>query len=265
MTIAIILPHLKRFGGVRRFIELGNEFIKAGHHTTIYAGNTKGCVFQFNGDIKSWDEDINTDIVLCGDTSNWKSFRELKASTGKKFIYIIASAKNYVSRYKEALEYATPIVNNKKFLTEFPNAEIAEGGISDYWKSKTLNVLYHGRKGVHIEEQLADLASSGRITLMPLSGLDDNDLLTEYRKADYFVAWETSGGWNNMAAEAIASGVPVVTNGFNCEPFIDRCIVVKDLKEFFLDPMKEFRYSITASTLLEIFNKNICQVHLSNN
>ncbi len=36
MKIAVILPHIKLFGGVKRYLELGNVFVDMGHQFIIY-------------------------------------------------------------------------------------------------------------------------------------------------------------------------------------------------------------------------------------
>jgi len=66
------------------------------------------------------------------------------------------------------------------------------------------------------------------------------------------VAWEMEGGFSNTAAEALACGLPVVTNGNNCEPFLDKVIVVKSLREFFTNPMKNNTWDKTVDNLLKI-------------
>ena len=71
------------------------------------------------------------------------------------------------------------------------------------------------------------------------------------------MAWESRGGGTcNTAAEAIASGLTVVTNGVNTEPYANRVIKVDNLREFFTDPMKEFSWDRIADKLLEIFEKD---------
>ena len=63
------------------------------------------------------------------------------------------------------------------------------------------------------------------------------------------------GGFAGTVAEALACGLPVVTNGNCCAPFIDKVIVVKDeeaLRSFFEDPMKDFTWEKTVDNLLKI-------------
>lgn len=70
--------------------------------------------------------------------------------------------------------------------------------------------------------QLADkyqsLLKSGRLELLgPLYG--DLALSNFYREADCIVMTETSAGWSNMTAEAMASGVPVVCTKHGTDAF----------------------------------------------
>ena len=90
-----------------------------------------------------------------------------------------------------------------------------------------------------------------------LKNLNNDELAEAYRNGDYFVSWEKEGGFSNTSAEALASGLPVVTNGNNCEPFIDKVIVVKSLREFFtspsfLSPMADNTWEKTVDNLLKI-------------
>ncbi|PZX16672.1 glycosyl transferase family 1 [Breznakibacter xylanolyticus] len=57
MVLAVILPHSKLYGGVKRFFELGNIFIDHGHQFIVF--NEKGDRpnwFDFKGDICSFSE-----------------------------------------------------------------------------------------------------------------------------------------------------------------------------------------------------------------
>ena len=114
-----------------------------------------------------------------------------------------------------------------------------------------------GERGLHkqghiIHKALNDIPN---VELIELKNLKNDELAEAYRSGDYFVSWEMEGGFSNTSAEAIASGLPVVTNGNNCEPFIDKVIVVKDekkLREFFEDPMKNNTWKETVDNLLKI-------------
>nr|WP_321406981.1 glycosyltransferase family 4 protein [uncultured Carboxylicivirga sp.] len=42
MHLGVILPHTKLYGGVKRFLELGNIFLKMGHQFTVFTPDGKG-------------------------------------------------------------------------------------------------------------------------------------------------------------------------------------------------------------------------------
>ncbi len=70
MRIGAILPHLLVFGGVRRYIELGNAFTARGHSFTLYTPRGEPPAWlPFSGTVKrlgalSADK---ADVVFCGD------------------------------------------------------------------------------------------------------------------------------------------------------------------------------------------------------
>lgn len=69
MRIGAILPHLLVFGGVRRYIELGNAFIARGHSFTLYTPQGEPPTWlPFSGTVKRIDT-VSTDqadVVFCG-------------------------------------------------------------------------------------------------------------------------------------------------------------------------------------------------------
>jgi len=90
MKIAALLPHVEVFGGVRRYLEIGNELTKRGH---AY------CLFHPEGNLPGWlpflgatrplaaiEEDA-FDIGLCSEYSILSEFDRLRAR--RKFFYFI--------------------------------------------------------------------------------------------------------------------------------------------------------------------------------
>ncbi len=69
MRIGAILPHLLVFGGVRRYIELGNAFVSHGHTFTLYIPRVEYPQWlRFDGTLRALDE-IGADrshVILCG-------------------------------------------------------------------------------------------------------------------------------------------------------------------------------------------------------
>lgn len=274
MKIGAILPHVQKFGGVRRYLELGNCFIKRGIDYTIYARKPSCDWFDFKGKIEGW-KNIKADYILCGDTP---SFGILPEAKGKIFIHVQAGG-GYIDGSKWAkggyisLYGKYPfIANNRIFLKDFPKCHIVEGGVNiEFFKppEEPVNnikprVLFYNRNskgGDYIKSQLADLDT---IELVGFQGLNNNSLLKLYQSGDFFISWESRDGWPNTAAESLACGLTVVGNGFNCQSFIDKIIVIKSLRQFFMDKdnliapkkyysMEKFSWERVADQLLELF------------
>ena len=252
MKIGAIVPWLGATGGVRRFLELGNEFTKRKIGYTLFVDEGQKCDwFKCNFLIKGWDK-IEADYILIADPPSFDILRTVK---GKVFIYVIAGG-HFLRGYQIAYGKYPFILNNRIFGKYFPDSYLVEGGVNtDWFKPRKRKVLYYDsqrdcKKSDYIREQLAGLDN---IELVGLIDLDNEQLRKAYQEGDYFVSGEDREGWANMAAEAIASGLTVVTNGVNCEPFNDRVIIVDNLREFFTDPMREFSWERIADKLLKVF------------
>jgi len=252
MKVGAILPHLRIYGGVRMFLELGNVFVKRGIDYTLFVNESKKCDWlDFKGKIEDWSN-IEADYIIIGDPP---SFRVLPKVKGKIFIYVIAGGQ-YLKSYASVYGKYPFILINRIFTKYFPKAHIIEGGVNTEWfHPRKRKVLFYNNprpyKGAaYIKEQLGDLEN---VELIGVGNLSNKGLAEAYRKGDYFVSWESREGWSGTGGQAVASGITVVTNGFNCEPFRDRVIVVENLREFFVDPMKEFSWERVADKLLQLF------------
>ena len=257
MKIAAILPHLKQFGGVRRFLELGNVLVGLGHEYTVVIPdeptNRLGW-FDFHGLLRQVGSETY-DVVLIGDPP---SFPLLDRFTCPKYVWVIAGGK-YIPQYRRLYGQHPFLLNNRVFLEDFPAARLVEGGVNtSHFRPAKLRVGYYAGRGAAKGEReiLGQLMDHPSVRLLPLEGRNNNDLPAYYSSLDYFVAWEQRPGWSNTAAEALACGVPVVTNGVNCEPFLTRCIVVQSLRDFFLDPMADFSWDRVADRLIEIWTED---------
>lgn len=267
MKIGAILPHLQKFGGVRRFLELGNCFVERGHEYTIFSRQDSSCKwFGYKGEIRSWKHKIQADRILIGDPP---SFRTLARAKGKAYIYVIAGGK-FLDGYKRAYGRYPFILNNRVFKKWFPKSKLVEGGVNiNHFRPPILprphlgiRVLYYERGGKSADFIKRSLKGIKGLEVVGLRGLNNNQLLKRYHSADFYVAWESRPGWCNMAAEALASRLTVVGNGINCEPFADGIIKVKNLRQFFENrsnwstrkayPMDEFSWEWVTDKLLKI-------------
>jgi glycosyltransferase involved in cell wall biosynthesis len=56
LHIAVILPSTRLYGGVKRFIELGNRFVRHGHHVTLFTPEgTPPDWYKYHGDVRTID------------------------------------------------------------------------------------------------------------------------------------------------------------------------------------------------------------------
>jgi len=90
MKIAALLPHVEVFGGVRRYLEIGNEFVRRGEEFTLFhpKGNRPEWL-EFKGIVRPFSslEEETFDIGLCSEYSILPYFEKLNAK--KKFFYFV--------------------------------------------------------------------------------------------------------------------------------------------------------------------------------
>lgn len=286
--IAVILPHLDSNGGVRRFLEIGNILIDRGYEYIIYKHDLierqnnafvssstlhrpllKVDWFDYRGPIKYLDGHYQSDITMCGDPY---AIPLLNKFSGKKYVYMISDG-TFLSPY---LKYIGDpnihwILNNPRFLEHMDGAagpyDLVYGGVNTnlFKLNRKFKVGIYGRipiindidiKGTQALSEA--LAEHPNVDLIGFRDLSNTELPEAYRDLDYFVVWEQQGGWSNMAAEALACGTPVITNGINCEPFINRCIQfssISEVVEFFNNPMQEFSWENVVDKLEHIWSK----------
>lgn len=245
-SYAAIVPHLQtKNGGLRRFIEIGNEFRGRGLDFTLFVPkpqqHQEWTILSKVSDCSH----IEADFVLVGDPTLASYLPTVKGSV---WIYVIAEG-GYKPMY-EALYGKYPfILSNRKFLKDYPTGTLIEGGVSEQWSRGKIRVGYSPKHS----PEVCSLSEVAGIELIGLMGMSDQKLLDCYRSLDYFVSWEKRGGWANMAAEALSCGVPVITNGVNCEPFIERCIRC-DFMEYFRFP---FSYKNVVDQLLTLWHGSL--------
>jgi len=267
MKIGVITPHLECFGGIRRFLEIGNVMVDRGHDYVVYSRRGQRCGwFKFKGRFASWDR-VRADRILIGDPP---SFRILPKVHGRVYVYVIAGGK-YIDQYKTKYGHHPFILNNRVFKRWFPKAYLVEGGVNIHHfhpptlpqSHSGLRVLYYERGGKNPELIKRSLSGIKGLELIGVRKLNNDQLLARYHSADFLVTWEKRPGWCNMAGEALASGLTVVSNGVNCEPFINGIIKVKNLRQFFENrsnwskrksySMNEFSWERVVDKLIKIF------------
>jgi glycosyltransferase involved in cell wall biosynthesis len=116
LKFAVLLPHLKLYGGVKRFLELGNLFVSKGHKMTVFTpSGADPDWFNFDGQIRPMS-------LLTEDTFDIIFFTEislldfaLKARAERKVFYIVLPVNlNKIKKYPEIEFFA-----NSSNLLEF--------------------------------------------------------------------------------------------------------------------------------------------------
>jgi glycosyltransferase involved in cell wall biosynthesis len=84
MRISLFLPHVGVFGGVRRFLELGNVWSAAGHDVTLlHPGGEAPAWLPFAGATRRLDDRpaAPADLALCADPHTFDAFAAAPAAT----------------------------------------------------------------------------------------------------------------------------------------------------------------------------------------
>lgn len=84
MRIALFLPHVGVFGGVRRFLELGNEWSALGHEVTLFhPDGSPPAWLPFRGRVEPLAAAAGppADLAVCADPHTYDAFRRRSAAT----------------------------------------------------------------------------------------------------------------------------------------------------------------------------------------
>jgi glycosyltransferase involved in cell wall biosynthesis len=82
MRIRLFLPHVGVFGGVRRYLELGNEWVALGHEVTLHhpdGGPPAWLPFAGRTATLEAARERDSDLALAGDGGTWPFFRAHRA------------------------------------------------------------------------------------------------------------------------------------------------------------------------------------------
>lgn len=95
MVIGTILPHTKLYGGVKRFLELGNLFEKKGHSAIIYTPlGIPPSWFDYRGKVKTFESLLNDSIDALFFTEPEYLRLALMANAKRKIFYFINPKEN---------------------------------------------------------------------------------------------------------------------------------------------------------------------------
>ena len=95
MHLGVILPHTKLYGGVKRFLELGNIFIEKGHSFTVYTPDGASPTwFNFKGETKPFSM-LTEDSIDALFTTEVKFIEQLTtANARRRILYHVRITEN---------------------------------------------------------------------------------------------------------------------------------------------------------------------------
>jgi len=231
LSIGFIEPHLRRYGGIRRVVELSNALIQRGHQVTIYVPEWEhpGCTWmRCDGTVKSIPDgfDDRLDVLVFNHEPQWHLLSRFHNADLYVF-YALHYSKLYGKEGSwEALRAPVHLcLANSTWTAEMIEAEIAQrphvllGGINaDHFRPLAVPKRYpllcvgddREWKGTDDLRRAADLVG---LPLESYAGkdLDQSQMAAEYGAAEIFLVGSYYEGFGQPGLEALACGVPLVT------------------------------------------------------
>lgn len=121
MKLGVLLPHTKLYGGVKRFLELGNAFIDKGHDFCVYTPDAQPPTwFRFKGRMARFEQLADDELDAL-----W--------TTTVKFVPILAESK---ARHK--IFYHVRIKEDLREVVRYPEVELfaCSSNVYDYDKRR---------------------------------------------------------------------------------------------------------------------------------
>lgn len=101
MILGVLLPHTKLYGGVKRFLELGNIFVEQGHRFIVFTPDGKGPDwFDFKGEMSTFDKIKGTKLDALWTTTVKMMPMVLESDARHKIFYHVRKSDNVAKLMK---------------------------------------------------------------------------------------------------------------------------------------------------------------------
>jgi glycosyltransferase involved in cell wall biosynthesis/GT2 family glycosyltransferase len=231
MHIGFIEPHLRRYGGIRRVLELSNRLVDAGHEVTIYVeeGSDPRCTWmECRARVKQLPDGLEDELgaVIFNHEPHWYLAQLFERADRRVFYALHAGSLYHKQGSWEATRAPVELrLANSEWTAEMITAECGSrptvllGGVNrahfrPISVPKRYPILCVGDprpwKGT------ATIVRAAQLLGLPLERYIDKDLpqgamAAEYSAAEVFVVGSEFEGFGQPGLEALACGVPLVT------------------------------------------------------
>lgn len=232
MHVGFIEPHLRRYGGIRRILELGNRLVRRGHQVTIYVpeggGDTRCTWMPCLPTVKRLPMGLEDelDAIIFNHEPHWY-LAQLFANARRRVFFALHAGAVYGKEgsWEAARAPVELRLANSNWTAEMIAKEsgsrptVLLGGVNrDHFHPVTVPKRYpilcvgdnRWWKGTET------IVAAGHILNLPVEGYADKDLsqsrmAAEYAAAEVFVVGSDYEGFGQPGLEALACGVPLVT------------------------------------------------------
>lgn len=102
MKLGVLLPHTKLYGGVKRFLELGNIFVEKGHQFIVFTPDGKGPEwFDFHGEMSTFGHIADTQLDALWTTTVKFMPMVLESNAKHKIFYHVRKSDNVKQLMKD--------------------------------------------------------------------------------------------------------------------------------------------------------------------
>ena len=231
MRIGMIEPHLLRFGGIRRMVELANHLTARGHEVCIYLpeGEQLRCAWmRCDAHVRVIEQGLHDelDVLLFNEETQWHVPWRF-TNVQRRVFYALHAAWHYgKSGTWEACRAPVDLrlANSEWTATQLEREtgqrpEIVPSGINhDHFHPVPTTSRYpllcvgddRPWKGTQTVRDAAALLGLPLEEYAP-KNLRQDEMAREYAKAEIFVVGSRAEGFGHPGLEALACGVPLVT------------------------------------------------------
>lgn len=281
MLIGAIIPHLDVWGGVRRYLEMGNAFVKMGHQYHLYCLKMGNPWIPFKGDIFKFSDhkQFSHDLVLTGARDTMELLDDVRGEVKSVMVVDRMYPREYLNVYEKwGNEYFWVGVNHgwrAQFEGRIMLGYTCPGGVNtDLFKpdpsrrQETKRVIFYARPQpranlMELEDGInhflsecpcdwefvgydnGDKSQTINERIKFQQNKDQYEMVELMQSADFAISLKNKGMWDNNIAEAMACGCLPIANYSDTIGFLvdgHNCRIARNAEEV-QDALEYFYYN----------------------